>query len=93
MGEIFGFVYALIKAIPIVKSWVDQFSAWYVERAIREMKDADKKALRKAVYDQDQRDLERQLGNSHPGEVSGIGGTDIVSTLPNVVPNTNKGGN
>lgn len=46
----------------------------------------DREAIRKAIYEHDQRDLERQIGSSSPGEVSNAPGTIIVDELPNVLP-------
>lgn len=80
----FATILAIIRAIPAVKSWYDQLTALYVQAEIARMRHADREAIRKAVFDHDQRELEKQLGNPHPGEASGLPGTHVVDTLPNV---------
>lgn len=77
-------VVAFIKAVPVIKKWVEQLIALYVAQQIKAMREADREAIRKAVYDFDQRDLEKQIGSTKPGEPSGLPGTHIRDSLPNV---------
>lgn len=74
----------IIKLIPALKSAWDSFISWYVKKEIDKMKEDDKKALRKAVDEQDQRDLERQMFSIEPGAKSNLPGTTIRTELPNV---------
>ncbi len=83
----FGFILAIIKAVPSLKSWWDQLVALYVADQLDKFQKADRDAIRKAVYEHDQRDLEGQIGNINPGKPSGLPGTHIVDSLPGVVPN------
>lgn len=64
---------------------VDKFISWYISEAIEKMKEADREAIRKAVYEQDQRSLEKQIGDRNPGERSNLPGAGVVDSLPNVV--------
>lgn len=93
MSEVFGFIYAVIKAIPIVKDWFDKFMTWYIAQGVAHLKEADREAIRKAIDEQDQRDLEKQIGDREPGEASHLPGTGIVDILPGVVQNPNPPGN
>ena len=77
-------VIAVIKAIPVVKEWFDSLLAMYVRSEIASMKKENREALRKAIDEQDQRDLEKAIGNPNPGEHSGIPGTEIRDKLPGV---------
>lgn len=84
MSNFFSILFAIIKAIPIINSWADKFVAFYVQKGIEQLKKEDREAIRKAINEQDQRDLEKQLGSTTAGELSGIPGTDIRTDLPNV---------
>lgn len=85
---VFGLILAIIKAIPSIKSWWDEFAAWYVEHEIQSMK----KELSNAIYEAshgDQRNLEKYLGSPRAGLPSGEPGSVIVPSLPGV-PNSDK---
>lgn len=77
-------ILGLIKAIPILDSWFQQLTALYVEQKLASMRTENREAIRKAVYEHDQRPAEVALGNLHPGEPSGVPGSVIVPTLPGV---------
>lgn len=77
---------AVFKAIPILQGWFESLVAGYIATQIAQMKDENRAAIKKAIETQDQRDLEAALGNPHPGEASGIPGTQIRDTLPGVKP-------
>lgn len=85
----FAAILAIIKAIPAIKGLVDEFIAFYVQQQIASMQKAVVDGIRKAVDGQDQRDLEKAIGSTKAGELSGIAGTSIVSDLPGV-PNQSK---
>jgi hypothetical protein len=74
----FNLIIAIITAIPKVKELWDQLLAYYVSSKIDDLHEADREAIRKAVYEHDQRDLERQIGNPYPGERSLLPGTYVV---------------
>jgi hypothetical protein len=86
------FIYGVIKAIPILDKWADLFTNYYVMKAIENLKEEDWAAIRKAIDEQDQRNLEKQIGNKKPGEPSNLPGVDLRDTLPGVgvVPNSDK---
>lgn len=79
-----------IKAISIVDGWFKKLAAFYVARELEKFQEADRDAIRKAVYAHDQRDLERRLGNSRPGEPSGIDGVERRDSIPGVVQDPEK---
>lgn len=81
-SAIFGAIVGLIKAIPIFDQWFQQLAALYVSERIHSMKQENVDALRKAVAEKDQRDLEKAIGNPNPGAPSGFG--DIRDSLPGV---------
>ena len=80
--EIIGGVVAFIKAIPIIDSWFQKLAAAYVAAQIASMKDADRAAIRKAISEFDQREIEKQLGSSTAGKPTGLG--EIRDKLPGV---------
>lgn len=90
MTQFFAAVIAVCKAISVLKELLDKFMVFYVQTETENLHTADRAAMRKAIDEQDQRDLEKQIGNKNPGEPSGTPGTVIRDTLPNVLP-TNKG--
>lgn len=54
MTEVFGIVYAIVKAIPAIQRAWDAFIAFYIEREIasnRAARDAGVDALKKATND------------------------------------------
>jgi len=59
---------------------------YYIDQQIAEIHKADRLAIKKAIDEQDQRDLEKQIGNPNPGEASHSHGSIIVDALPNVLP-------
>ena len=79
---IFSTILAIAKAIPVLDSWLSQFMAFYTQQKIASMKDEDYQAVRKAVLERDQRDLEKAAGNPNPGEVSNAPGSEIISGPP-----------
>ena len=80
----FGAILAIIKAIPIIDSWVQKFVGFYVERQIAALKVEIRNAIKKAVEVQDQRDLEKAVGNANAGEPSGLDGVVTRDDLPGV---------
>ena len=82
---------AIVTAIPKLKDAWDGLLAWYLKKKIDEMRADDREAIRKAVYEHDQRMLEKQIGNPTPGLPSGLPGTIIRDDVPpNVLPGTEK---
>ena len=69
--SIFGFIYALLKAIPILESGLKAFFAWYAVKE-KEWFYADlHKAVEKAIKTGETRDLENQITSPRAGKPSG----------------------
>lgn len=86
MEVILSGIVAVISAIPAIKSFFDQLVTFYVQQKVDTFKAEDRAAIQKAMEDQDQRDIEKELGSTHAGELSGIPGTEVRPTLPGVKP-------
>ena len=82
MIAFFSGVVAICKAIPILNDLLQEFFAYYAKTQLAAMKEANREGVRKAVYEHDQRELEKTIGSDKAGEPSGHG--DIVDTLPGV---------
>lgn len=76
---------AFIQAVPAIKLLVDQFVAIYVQFQIAAMKAEHRNAIKKAIEDQDQRELERAIKSPQAGEQTELPGTTIRDSLPNVM--------
>lgn len=70
-------ILAIFKIYPKVETEI--FNA-----RIREMKKENRDALKKAIDEQDQRDLEIAIGSTNAGEVSNTPGSVVVDDLPGV---------
>ncbi len=81
----FSTIVAIIKAIPILKGWIDQAVALYLSHSIESMHESDRAAVKKAIYEHDQRDLEKQIGSTKAGKSSDLPGVELRDSLPNVV--------
>jgi hypothetical protein len=80
----FSAIAAVAGAIPIFDKWLQQFIAWYVQNKIATMIKENAEAIRKAVQEQDQRELEKTMGSSTAGEPSSLPGTEVRDSLPGV---------
>lgn len=80
-------ILALLKLFPTLKKLWDQLVSEYVAAEIAKMKAEQKAAIKKAVNEQDQRDIENAIHSPRAGEVSGVPGTELVDDLPGVMPN------
>jgi len=88
LAAFFEVIFAVIKAVPAIKSLWDQAVAYYIQVSIEKMREEDVKAIKEAIEKKDQRKLEEQLFSKKGGELSGIAGTSIhdPGSLPNVMP-------
>ena len=84
MAAIFGGLVAFFKAIPILNSWLEQFESWYFRTQVASMKKENRDAIKKAIDEQDQRDLEKVLGNPNAGEPSNLPGVEQRNSIPGV---------
>lgn len=79
---------AIFKAIPSLKAWWDSLVTLYIELKIKEMRKENRDSIKKAIHEQDQREIEATIGYSQVGELSGVPNSDVVDVLPNVMRNT-----
>lgn len=82
MGTAITIILGILKAIPILDAWFQQLSTAYTVGKIASFKKENLEALRKAINEKDQRDLEAAVGNPHPGEASGDAGAVIIDAPP-----------
>lgn len=82
MASFFAGLVAFFKAIPALKDILDRFIAFYVQRELENFKKENAEAIRKAIHEKDQRDIEKALGSKLKGQPTGLG--EIVDSLPNV---------
>jgi len=75
--EIFGFVYALIKAIPVLDKAVRGFIAYYSVKQIEWYRKELHEAIEKAVKTGETRDIENAIGSPRAGKPSGQTGADF----------------
>lgn len=74
--SVFGFVYALLKAIPLLEKLVREFFAFY---AIKQREWFEKElhdAIKKAINSGETRDLENSIGSPRAGAPSGHDGIE-----------------
>ncbi len=80
--DIFGIVYALLKALPIIDAWFRAFFKWYAIKE-REWYEAElHKAIQKAISTGETGDLEDAIKSPRRGKPSGD--PDSVFDDPNV---------
>lgn len=84
IGTVFSAIIAVINLIPVVKSLIDSFIAYYVQTQIAKMREENAAAIRKAVLEHDQRPIEEALGNPDAGKPSGLPGVEHRTTIPGV---------
>ena len=80
----FQTIIAIIKAIPAIKSFWDELVSMYIAQEIEQMKAENKVAIKEAIYENDQRDLEKAIGSGKAGEASGVPDIVVVDELPGV---------
>ena len=75
--QYFTFIFAMLKAIPIINDWVESFVIHYLEWRKAQIIEANKKIINEAIKNKDQRELE---SNQVSGKPSGHG--HIIGELP-----------
>lgn len=83
-ATILAIIMAIAKDVPIVDGWIKQLTTAYMLAKIAKMDKANRDALKKAIEEGDQRDLEIAMGSSGAGEMSGVPGSVVVDKLPGV---------
>jgi hypothetical protein len=82
---------ALFKAIPVLKQAWDELIVAYTASQYANMKAENAAAIRKAIYEYDQRDLEKLLDPNRAGLPSGIDGVLPADSIPIAgVPDSGK---
>lgn len=81
MSQIIALLLSIFKAVPALKQLWDQILAAYIASQINTFNDEIKAAIRKAIHEHDQRDLEQAIGSVKSGEASGIPGAVVVDNL------------
>lgn len=84
MVTVVEFVISLGKVVPGLISLIDGCVALYMAKRYAEMRQSDRDGVKKAVQEQDQRDLEHSINSPLAGLPSGIPGTEIKDSLPGV---------
>lgn len=79
-------IISFITLIPQLKAWFDDLVAAYVALKLASMKQENRDALKKALTEYDQRDLEKAIGSPNPGEASGDAGATIIDHVPPGMP-------
>lgn len=85
ISSILSLLTAIFKAIPVLKGFWDEMVTAYINSQIATMKKENREAIRKAIYEQDQRDIESAIGSPTAGEQSGLPGAVVVDELPGVM--------
>jgi flagellar biosynthesis protein FliP len=81
MAQVISLLISIFTAVPALKQLWDQIIAAYIATQINTIKEEYKAAIRKAIYEHDQRDLEQAMGSAKSGEASGISGAVIVDDI------------
>lgn len=81
MAQIYAFLMAVFKAIPIVKGWFDQLVEFHIEKSLSEMKEENRAAVAAALKG-NTTELEKLLGSRRAGKASGYDGTEIRDDIP-----------
>ena len=66
----FSTIIAIIKAIPIIQKWFEELFILYFNMQVDSMRAENVKAIRKAIDEKDQRDIERALQSTLAGKRS-----------------------
>lgn len=77
MSSVIGLLLAIFKAVPALKALWEQLLVLWLHSQIEGMKKENRNAIKKAIHDYDQRELEGLLGNPRAGEHSGLPGTEL----------------
>ena len=84
VAQVIALLLGTTKTFPIVDRWVQMLVAAYIASRIGSMSKDQRDGIRKAIDEQDQRDLEKAIGNPQAGEPSGLPGVEHRPTLPGV---------
>lgn len=82
LAAIVGGIVAIAKAIPAVERLVSLLVEEWTKIEIEKWNEERRQALRKLLDEQDQRDLERVIGNPKAGKPSGDSGAVVLPGKP-----------
>jgi hypothetical protein len=81
-SSIVAIILGLLQAIPILDRWFQQIAVAYARIRLDQMKKENLDAIRKAIEEHDQRNLETVIGSPTAGKPSGDPGAVIVDRPP-----------
>ena len=84
-------IIAIITAIPALNSMFQTLVTAYTASKLAQMKRENVDAIRKAIYEFDQRNLESAIGSPTPGQPSGDAGAVIIDHPPAGIGVPDKG--
>lgn len=74
MSAVISLLVAIFQAIPVLKSAWEQLITLWINTQIDKMAEENRNAIKKAITEHDQREIERII-STKPGEPSGLPGT------------------
>ncbi len=82
--EIISLLLGIVKLVPIVDKWIQDFIVAYTNSRIDSMRAENFEAIKSAIEKQDQRNIEKAMGNPNAGLPSNDAGTSVVDSIPGV---------
>jgi hypothetical protein len=82
MMQVVSLLLAIFKAVPQLKKWWDSLTVAYLTYQDIKLDKEIRVAIKKAINDHDQRDLEEAMRSTKTGEASGKAGTIIRPSRP-----------
>ncbi len=80
--SVFGFIYALIKAVPILEKAVRDFLAFYAVKQREWFEKELNDAIKKAIATGETSDLEQRIGSPRADKPSGDSGSEFDNPDP-----------
>ena len=82
MLQVVSLLLAIFKAVPQLKDLFDKLMVAYLSYQENKIKEEIKDGIKKAIEQHDQRDLEKAMGSTKAGELSGNPNTTIRPSRP-----------
>lgn len=82
MGTWLALLLATMKAVPAVRKWWEELTIAYYAYQDHQIEKATRDGIKKALESHDQRDLEKAMGSTKAGELSGNPNTTIRPSRP-----------
>lgn len=77
----FSTIIAIIKAIPILQKWFEELFVLYFNMQVDSMRAENVKAIRKAIDEKDQREIEKALQSTLAGKRSSEVNSVIIDDI------------